>query len=120
NAYMAPTPTTPIASTGPWIPSPLLPRPALAAKFAVGHSAWWEIVAAPVSPPAYSHRGQLPSALSCVRQFLLSCRTWLPPGVEAAERAGKKITHRHVLPPFPPGWVARHRLVQNARSRPNS
>src|SRR5216683_4065837 len=93
NAYMAPTPTTPIASTGPWIPSPLLPRPALAAKsiIAVGHSAWWEIVAALVSPPAYSHRGQRPSALSCVRQFLLSCRTWLPPGVEAAERARKRL-----------------------------
>jgi hypothetical protein len=32
----------------------------------------------------------------------------------------KKVTHPHVLPPFPPGWVARHRLVQNARSRSNS
>src|ERR1700751_3774131 len=24
----------------------------------------------------------------------------------------RKVTHPHVLPPFPPGWVARHRLVQ--------
>jgi len=32
----------------------------------------------------------------------------------------RKVTHPHVLPPFPPGWVARHRLVQNARSRSNS
>ena len=32
----------------------------------------------------------------------------------------RKVTHPHVLPPFPPGWVARHRLVQNAPSRSNS
>src|SRR5215467_10207735 len=30
------------------------------------------------------------------------------------------LTHRHVLPPLLLGRVARHRLVQNARSRSNS
>jgi hypothetical protein len=44
----------------------------------------------------------------------------LPPGVEPAERALKDITHRHGLPPFPPGWMARHRLVQNTHPRPSS
>src|SRR5215472_6915367 len=44
----------------------------------------------------------------------------LPPGVEAVERTQRGVTHRHVLPPFPPGGVARHRLVQNVRSRSNS
>src|SRR5215472_3078019 len=44
----------------------------------------------------------------------------LPPGVEAVERTQRGVTHRHVLPPFPPGRVARHRLVQNVRSRSNS
>src|SRR6266568_5928464 len=113
NAYTAPTPTRPIASTGPWIPSPLPPPPALAAKsiIGIGHSAWWQIVAVLASTPAYSHPSPRPSALFCVRQFLLSCRTSLPPSGEAAERALKDITHRHVLPAFPPGWMARHRLV---------
>jgi len=41
----------------------------------------------------------------------LSCTTALPPGVEATERA-IKVTHPHVLPPFPPGGAARPRLVQ--------
>src|SRR6266566_741392 len=122
NAYTAPTPTTPIASSGPWIPSPLLPPLALAAKSIIGagHSAWWQSVAALASNPAYSHPLPQPSALFCVRQFLLSCRTLLPPGVEAAGCARKDVTHRHVLPPFPPGWMARHRLVQNTHPRPNS
>jgi hypothetical protein len=58
------------------------------------------------------------------RQFRLSCRTLLPPGVEAVERTQRGVTHRHVLPPFPPGRVARHRLVQNCaanqtRKRPH-
>src|ERR1700736_4489641 len=122
NAYTAPTPTRPIASTGSWIPSPLPPPPALAAKLiiGVGHSAWWQIVAVLASTPAYSHPSLPPSALSCVRQFPLSCRTLLPPGVEPTERALKDITHRHVLPPFPPGRMARHKLVHNTRPRPNS
>src|SRR6266567_1475139 len=87
NACTAPTPTRPIASTGPWIPSLLPPPPALAANLiiGVGHSAWWQIVLA--STPAYSHRSLPPSALSCARQFLRSCKTLLPPGVEPAERA---------------------------------
>src|SRR5215469_14133141 len=60
-----------------------------------------------------------PLALSCARQFPLSCRTWLPPGVEAAERAHTDVKHRHVLPPS--RWDGgAHRLVQNARSRSNS
>src|ERR1700736_1270068 len=107
NAYTAPTPTRPITSTGPWIPSPLPPPPALAAKsiIAVGHSAWWQIVAGLASPPAYSHPSLPPSALSCVRQFLPSCTTLLPPGVESAERARKEITRRHLLPPSQQvGW----------------
>jgi len=40
--------------------------------------------------------------------------------VEPAERALKDITHRHVLPPFPLGRMAQHRLVHNTRPRPNS
>ena len=58
--------------------------------------------------------------LCTVRQFLLPCGTWLPPGVEAVERAQVDARHRHVLPPFPPGGVARQRLVQSAPSRSNS
>ena len=33
---------------------------------------------------------------------------------------GEKVTHRHVLPPFPPGGVAPQKLVQNAHSGSNS
>jgi hypothetical protein len=58
-----------------------------------------------------------PSALFCVRQFPLSCRTLLPPGVEAAEQATNTVTCYH---PSHRGWMARHRLVQNARPRANS
>src|SRR6516165_7112663 len=46
--------------------------------------------------------------------------TWFPPGVEAVERAGRYITHPHVLPPSPPGGVAPQRLVQNTHSGSNS
>jgi hypothetical protein len=51
------------------------------------------------------------------RQCLLSCWTWLPSWRGSGRTRAKKVTHHHVLPPFPPGWVARYRLVQNARSR---
>src|SRR5208282_514544 len=80
---------------------PLPPHPALATRSIIGagRSAWWQIAVAPASPPAYSHRSLPPSALSCVRQFPRSCRTSLPPGVEAAEHALTDIKHRHVLPP---------------------
>src|SRR6266536_3567903 len=71
-----------------------------------------------VSLPAHSHPRQLPSKLSCVRQSPRPSS--LPPSVEAAERTRKKVTHRHVLPLLLLAGVARHRLVQNARSRSNS
>src|SRR5271165_6160436 len=46
-----------------------------------------------------------------------------PPGVEAVEHAGKDVTHRHVLPPFPPGTDGSHSLIQtrvpgHTRERP--
>jgi hypothetical protein len=53
-------------------------------------SAWWQIAAVSVSPPAHTHRRSPPSALSCVRQFPRSSS--LPPGVEAAERTRKGYT----------------------------
>src|SRR6266852_3089640 len=70
NACTAPTPTRPIASIGPWIPSLLPPPPALAAKLiiGVGHSAWWQIVAVLASTPAYSHRSLPPSPLGRMAQ----------------------------------------------------
>src|SRR2546421_12380308 len=122
NACGALIPTTPDASTARWTPLPLLPPLALATRLTIGagHSAWLRIVAVPASTPAYSHRSLPPSTLSCVRQCLRSCRSLLPPGGEAAGRARRDVTHRHVLPPFPLGWMAQHRLVQNARPRPNS
>ena len=42
---------------------------------------------------------QTPRPAPSLRPHWLSCRTSLPPGVEAAEHAPKDITHRHVLPP---------------------
>jgi hypothetical protein len=50
-----------------------------------------QIVAAPAHRPAHAHPSPQPSALSCVRQFRLSCRTLLPPDVEPAERAREDI-----------------------------
>mgnify|MGYP001175621025 CR=1 FL=1 len=62
------------------------------------------------------HR-QPPSALSCTSipaTFIAS--SWRGSGRTHA----KKVTHRHVLLPLLLAEVARHRLVQNARSRSNS
>src|SRR5271165_6645100 len=46
-----------------------------------------------------------------------------PPGVEAVEHAEKDVTHRHALPPFPPGTDGSHSWVQtrvpgHTRERP--
>src|SRR5439155_7538141 len=57
NAYAAPVPATPTASTGQSIPSPLLLPPDPVTRSVVGAtgSAWWRTAAVSVSPPAHSH-----------------------------------------------------------------
>lgn len=69
------------------------------ARYRRGRIPCCQIVAAPASRLAYSHPSPPPSALSCVPQCPLSGTTWLPPRVEAAERARKRL---HTLTCYPP------------------
>src|SRR6202023_728895 len=67
--------------------------------------------------------GILASTTTTINTFLCTSippSSSLPPKPGSGRTHAKKVTHRHVLPPLLPAEVARHRLVQNARSRSNS
>ena len=69
-----------------------------------------------IASPSLEPTTTLSSFLGCPSRLPYSHPPRFPPGVEALERAAKYITHRHVLPPFPPGGAAPQRLVQNPHS----
>src|ERR1700704_6360040 len=92
NACAAPTHTTPASSTAPSIPSPpLLPlAPATKPLSDAVRSSPCRTAAA--RAPLHGRQSAAippPSPLSCECRFLLLCKPYLPPGVEAVDRAEK-------------------------------
>ena len=101
------------------IPPLLPPAPVTRSRVGAIRSAGWQIVAAPASRLAYSHPSLPPSALSCyVNARYLVRHGFLRAGKRQNAREKGYTPSRATL--LPVGMGARHRLVQNARSRSNS